>query len=100
MSLVGVGVKTVAKREIFRQGVRQYVAFLSVHSRSAALPNRPYNQKTHIKSHTKKLCIFTTGDACAPYATCMATLLSQEAVVHGQVSEVSVSRTITKAQLW
>ena len=31
----------------FRQGVRQSVAFLSVHSpRSAALPSRPYNQKT------------------------------------------------------
>jgi len=31
----------------FRQGVRQSVAFLSVRSpRSAALPSRPYNQKT------------------------------------------------------
>ena len=30
----------------FRQGVRQSVPFLSVHSRSAALPSRPYNQKT------------------------------------------------------
>jgi len=30
----------------FRQGVRQSVAFLSVHSSSAALPSRPYNQKT------------------------------------------------------
>ena len=30
----------------FRQGVRQSVAFLSVHSRSAALPSRPYSQKT------------------------------------------------------
>ena len=30
----------------FRHGVRQSVAFLSVHSRSAALPSRPYNQKT------------------------------------------------------
>jgi len=29
-----------------RQGVRQSVAFLSVHSRSAALPSRPYSQKT------------------------------------------------------
>jgi len=28
------------------QGVRQSVAFLSVHSRSAALPSRPYNQIT------------------------------------------------------
>jgi len=39
----------------FRQGVRQSVAFLSVHSRSAALPSRPYNQKTHIKSHMPKM---------------------------------------------
>ena len=31
----------------FRPGVRQSVAFLSVHSRSAALPSRPYNQKRH-----------------------------------------------------
>ena len=30
----------------FRQGVCQSVEFLSVHSRSAALPIRPYNQKT------------------------------------------------------
>ena len=30
----------------FRQGVRQCVAFLSVHSRSDALRSRPYNQKT------------------------------------------------------
>ena len=45
----------------FRQRVRQYVAFLSVHSPTAALPSRPYNQKTRIKSHTKKLCIFLTG---------------------------------------
>ena len=30
----------------FRHGVRQSVAFVSVHSRSAALPCRPYNQKT------------------------------------------------------
>ena len=30
----------------FRPGVRQPVAFLSVHSRSAALPSRPYNRKT------------------------------------------------------
>ena len=29
----------------FRQELRQSVAFLSVHSRSAALPSRPYNQK-------------------------------------------------------
>jgi len=28
----------------FRQGVRQSVAFLSVYSRSAALPSQPYNQ--------------------------------------------------------
>ena len=41
----------------FRKGVRQSVAFLSVHSRFAALPTRPYNQKTHIKSHTKN-CVF------------------------------------------
>ena len=30
----------------FRQGVRQPVAFLSAHSRSAALPSRSYSQKT------------------------------------------------------
>ena len=36
----------------FRQEVRQSVAFLSVHSRSAALPSRPYNQKNVItRSH-------------------------------------------------
>jgi len=35
----------------FRQGVRQSAAFLSVHSRSAALPSRPYNQKRHDVSH-------------------------------------------------
>ena len=36
----------------FRQGVRQSVAFLSVHSRSAALPSRPYNQKNVTAYHT------------------------------------------------
>jgi len=30
----------------FSTGVRQSVAILSVHSRSAALPSRPYSQKT------------------------------------------------------
>ena len=30
----------------FRQGVHQSAAFLSVYSRLAALPSRPYNQKT------------------------------------------------------
>jgi len=72
----------------FRQGVRQSVAFLSVLSRSAALPSRSYNQKMswHIippewlneqcqhynteKSHTKK---YVFPDA--PYSTCMATPL-------------------------
>ena len=61
----------------FRHGVRQSVPFLFVHSRSAALPSRPYNQKTprHIiplgftsrpyacntaKSHAKKY-IFPDG---------------------------------------
>ena len=34
------------RNQKFRQGQRQSVAFLSVHSRSAALPSRPYNQKT------------------------------------------------------
>ena len=38
----------------FRQGMRQSVAFLSVHSRSAALPSRPYNQKRHDVSHRLK----------------------------------------------
>jgi len=66
----------------YRQGVRQSVAFLSVHSRSAALPSLPYNQKTswHIYCLNDwtnndvlwKLCIFLTGGA---YATCMATPL-------------------------
>jgi len=55
------------------QGVRQSVAFLSVHSRSVALPSRPCNQKTHILSHTEKLCNFLIGGA---YATCMATPLA------------------------
>jgi len=36
----------VAVARNFRQGVRQYVAFLSVHSPTAALPSRPYNHKT------------------------------------------------------
>jgi len=37
----------------FRQGVRQSVAILSVHSRnSAALPSRPYNQKNVMTYHT------------------------------------------------
>ena len=35
-----------------RQGVRESVAFLSVHSRSAALPSRPYNQKNVMTCHT------------------------------------------------
>ena len=42
--LIGNAANGVARN--FRQGVRQSVAFLSVHSRSAALPSRPYNQKT------------------------------------------------------
>ena len=86
----------------FRQGVRQSVAFLSVNSRSAAPPSRPYNQKKtsrHIiptawmiertvinsyitKSHTKKLCIFLPGSAYAPYATCMATPLTPSRPTH------------------
>ena len=62
-----------------RQGVRQSVAFLSVHSRSAALPSRPYTQKTSwhhtawifertvinsyiTKSNTKQIYVFS----CTP----------------------------------
>ena len=36
----------------FSTGVRQSVAFLFVHSRSAALPSRPYNQKNVMTYHT------------------------------------------------
>ena len=107
----------------FRQGMRQSVAVLSVHSRSAALPSRVslidkfycvclfpfakffffsfmlcyhirwWNKVVYknigtsarfyakvyntVKSHTKKLCIFLTGGAYVPYATCMATPLTQ-----------------------
>ena len=57
-------------------GVRRSVAFLSVHSRSRALPSRPYNQKTSWHTAWKKLCIFLTGGAYAAYVTCMATPLS------------------------
>jgi len=30
----------------FRQGVRQPVSFIPIHACSAAVPSRPYNQKT------------------------------------------------------
>ena len=33
-----------------------------------------------VKSHTKKLCIFLTGGAYVPYATCMATPLTQDTI--------------------
>jgi len=48
-SLVSLLRSGVARK--FRQGVRRSVAFLSVHSRSAALPSRPYNQKRHVISY-------------------------------------------------
>jgi len=38
------------------------------------------------KLNTKKLCIFLTGDAYAPYATCMATLLIAAACVYTEVA--------------
>ena len=38
----------------FSTGVRQSVAFISVHSHSAALPSRPYNQKNVMTYHTAR----------------------------------------------
>ena len=66
-----------------RQGMRQSVAFLSVHSRSAALPSRPYSQKRHdilyrlndrtnndntitLTSHTQKIMYFTDRGCVRP----------------------------------
>ena len=39
----------------FRKGVRQSVSFLSVHSRSAVLPSRPYSQKRRDISYSYRL---------------------------------------------
>ena len=61
----------------FRQGVRQSVAFLSVHSRSAAVPSWPITLRNHIP----KNCVFSWRGAYAPYATCMAMPLVLRAAV-------------------
>ena len=71
----------------FRQGVRQSAAFLSVHSRSAALTKifaHPLNftrRPIHWEITYQKNYVFYTGCAYAPYATCMATPL--RIAVHG-----------------
>ena len=60
----------------FRQGAHQSVARLSLIDKILAHPlgftRRPITLRNHIP---KKLCIFLTGGAYVPYATCMATPL-------------------------